>query len=230
MLKMYSRYKSENEDIGNIFWTTMSDLMLGLAIIFIVLFVVSMLGFSKGTISKFAQTKELVENLKNNFEQANINVTIDEMTGNLKIPETTLFELNSHVLTPQGEKFLSELAPIYINTIFSNKNISKDITHIIIEGHTDSQTFAGIKSKDEQFIRNMDLSLKRANAVAAYILQTKYDKNNSEKLRKIIVVEGKSFNEPIIVNGQEDFAKSRRVELKLEVKDWNIASAFGLKL
>ena len=35
--------------------------------------------------------------------------------------------------------------------------------------------------------------------------------------------------EPIIVNGHEDYAKSRRVELKIKVKDWSVASAFGLK-
>ena len=74
----------------------------------------------------------------------------------------------------------------------------------------------------------MDLSLKRANSVASYILQTDYDKSNSQALRKMIVVEGKSFNEPIIVDGHEDYAKSRRVELKIKVKDWSVASMFGL--
>lgn len=230
MLKMYNRQNSDNEDISNIFWTTMSDLMLGLAIIFIVLFVVAMTGFTQGSLSKHKATKELVESLKSDFGQANIDVSIDEMTGDLKIPSAALFELNSSVLTVQGKELLSNLAPIYIDTIFLNEDISKEIKHLIIEGHTDSQTFSGVNSKDEQFIRNMDLSLRRANAVAQYILQTKYDKKNSENFRKIIVVEGKSFNEPIIVNGKEDFAKSRRVELKLEVKDWNIASVFGLKL
>ena len=66
----------------------------------------------------------------------------------------------------------------------------------MIQGHTDSQTFAGVNSVDEQFVRNMDLSLKRANSVASYILQTNYDKRNSDAFRKMIVVEGKSFNEP----------------------------------
>jgi chemotaxis protein MotB len=134
------------------------------------------------------------------------------------------------VLSPHGKALLDKLAPIYINTIFSDKNLSDKIQGIIIEGHTDSQTFAGIKSKDEQFLKNMDLSLKRANAVAEYIFKTKYDKKYSESFRKIVVVEGKSFNEPILdKNGKEDYNKSRRVELKLQVKDWNITKALGLK-
>ncbi len=89
--------------------------------------------------------------------------------------------------------------------------------------------FAGVSSKDDQFVRNMDLSLKRANAVADYMFKTNYNKQYSEKLRKKLVVEGKSFNEPIIVNGKEDYDKSRRVELKLQVQSWDVAKALGLK-
>ena len=124
---------------------------------------------------------------------------------------------------------LDKLAPIYINSIFADKELSNEIQYIIIQGHTDSQTFAGVKSKDEQFLKNMDLSLKRANAVAEYIFKTNYDKKYADQFRKLVVVEGKSYNEPVIVNGKEDFDKSRRVELKLKVKDWNVSTALGLK-
>ena len=99
----------------------------------------------------------------------------------------------------------------------------------------DVQTFSneenlfGLKTKDEQFAKNMELSLLRANAVAQYaILKTSYDKANSEKLRKMLVVEGKSFSDPVIVDGKEDYNKSRRVELKLRVKARNFAQIFGL--
>ena len=74
----------------------------------------------------------------------------------------------------------------------------------------------------------MELSLKRANSVAEYMFKTNYNKNYSEQLRNKVVVEGKSFNEPILdANGKEDFAKSRRVELKLTVKRWDIMQALG---
>ncbi len=127
-----------------------------------------------------------------------------------------------------GKNFWTKLLR-FINSIFADKELAEQIQYIYIQGHTDSQMFAGINSKDEQFLRNMDLSLKRANAVAKYIFKTNYDKKYSEQFRKIIVVEGKSFNEPILVNGIEDFDKSRRVELKLKVKDWNVSTALGLK-
>ena len=122
----------------------------------------------------------------------------------------------------KGKKYLDKFIPIYVNTIFSNKELGEKITGVVIQGHTDSQNYAGLYSKEDQFTKNMELSLKRANAVAEYIFKTGYNKKYSDKLTKNLVVEGKSFTEPVIINGKEDYNKSRRVELKLIVKESNI--------
>ena len=116
-------------------------------------------------------------------------------------------------------EYLNKFAPIYLNSIFSNEFLSKNIDKIIIEGHTDSQTFVGKYSEDEQYMKNMELSLNRAFAVADYMSKTPYNKQNGDKLRKMIIVEGASFSNPIIINGKEDFDQSRRVELKLTMKN-----------
>jgi len=223
------RKKNIEEDTGNIFWVTMADLLLGLAIIFITLFVLAMTGFSQQNIQQQQVQMEVSEKISEGLKESDISADIDKMTGDLTIPDVELFELNSYVLSENGKKLLDKIAPIYINTIFADKELAGQIGSIIVQGHTDSQMFAGVNSKDAQFLLNMDLSLKRANAVAQYIFTTNYDKKYADNLRKILVVEGKSFNEPILVNGKEDFAKSRRVELKLKVKDWNVSTALGLK-
>lgn len=221
--------QNSNASEENIFWVTMADLLLGLAIIFITLFVLAMTGFSQQTIQQQKVQMEVSEKIGQELQKADIKVDMDKMTGDLKISDVELFELSDWKLSPKGKKLLDKLAPIYINSIFADKELSNEIQYIIIQGHTDSQTFAGVKSKDEQFLKNMDLSLKRANAVAEYIFKTNYDKKYADQFRKIVVVEGKSYNEPVIVNGKEDFDKSRRVELKLKVKDWNVSTALGLK-
>ncbi len=221
--------QNSNASEENIFWVTMADLLLGLAIIFITLFVLAMTGFSQQTIQQQKVQMEVSEKIGQELQKADIKVDMDKMTGDLKISDVELFELSDWKLSPKGKKLLDKLAPIYINSIFADKELSNEIQYIIIQGHTDSQTFAGVKSKDEQFLKNMDLSLKRANAVAEYIFKTNYDKKYADQFRKLVVVEGKSYNEPIIVNGKEDFDKSRRVELKLKVKDWNVSTALGLK-
>lgn len=229
---MAIKFRGQSNSSGseeNIFWVTMADLLLGLAIIFITLFVLAMTGFSQQTVQQQKVQMEVSDKISSEMQKEKVNIDIDKMTGDLKISDGQLFELNSYVLTPQGKNLLDKIAPIYINSIFADKELSQQIDHIVIQGHTDSQMFAGVTSKDEQFLRNMDLSLKRANAVATYILQTNYDKQYAEQFRKILVVEGKSYNEPILVNGIEDYDKSRRVELKLKIKDWNVSTALGLK-
>lgn len=229
---MSIKYFKKNSAAGseeNIFWVTMADLLLGLAIIFITLFVLAMTGFSQQNIQQQKVQMEVSEKISGDLQKADIAADIDKMTGDLKIDAAALFELNSYVLSENGKTLLDKLAPIYINSIFADKELAGQIQYIVIQGHTDSQMFAGVNSKDEQFLRNMDLSLKRANAVAEYIFKTNYNKAYADNFRKIVVVEGKSFNEPILVNGVEDYAKSRRVELKLKVKDWNVSTALGLK-
>jgi len=223
------RRQSKNESEENIFWITMSDLLLGLAIVFITLFVIAMTGFSQQALQQKKTQMEISNKISSELKKEGIVADIDKMTGDLKIADVELFELGSYVLSSKGKNLLDKLAPIYIDSIFADKELAEKIQYIIVQGHTDSQMFAGVNSKDEQFLRNMDLSLKRANAVAEYMFKTKYDKAYNDKFRKILVVEGKSYNEPVLVNGVEDFDKSRRVELKLKVKDWDVSSALGLK-
>ena len=219
----------KNDTEENIFWVTMSDLLLGLAVVFITLFVVAMTGFSQQQIHQYQTQMDISQKISDELKKTDIDVDIDKMTGDLKISDVELFDLNSYVLSENGKKLLDELAPIYVNSIFADKELAGQIDNIIIQGHTDSHMFAGVNSKDEQFLRNMDLSLKRANAVAQYIFKTKYNPEYAESFRKMVVVEGKSFNDPVLVNGVEDFDKSRRVELKLKVKSWDVSTALGLK-
>jgi chemotaxis protein MotB len=216
-----NRKKSDNEE-ENIFWVTMTDLLLGLTMVFMVLFVLAMVGFTQNKIQQQQTQSDVAKELIKNMQAQKINAQIDNLTGQVKISDLELFDVNSYVLSDNGKKYLDKFIPVYINTIFSNSKLSDKIVNISIQGHTDSQMFKNIPSKEEQFTKNMDLSLKRANAVENYLFKTAYDKKYTDKLTKILEVEGKSYTEPILANGKEDYNKSRRVELKLIVKDTNI--------
>ena len=216
------------EGDNNIFWTTMSDLMLGLAIVFMTLFVLAMTGFSQQSVKQKVKQIEVNKELTEKLQKADINVELDELTGDIKISDLELFELGSANLSPRGRAYLDKFGPIYINTIFSNKEVLDEIRNIEIQGHTDSQMFSGVKDPDQQYLLNMTLSLQRANAIADYLLKTKYDKKYNPQLKKMLVVEGKSFSQPILINGKEDYAKSRRVEMLLKTKKLDITEVlFG---
>lgn len=226
---MLMRKKSSHgaQGDGNIFWTTMSDLLLGLAIIFMVLFVLAMTGFTQDSVkqkqTQMEASKELVEKLK----EANIEATVDPVSGDVKISDLELFELNSYTLSANGKLYLNKLIPIYVENIFENEELESNISNIVVQGHTDSQQYANLSTENEQYVRNMTLSLQRANAVAEYIFKTNFNSTYDEKLRKMLVVEGRSYSDPVLKDGVEDFDKSRRVELKLKVKTFDILSRMG---
>lgn len=224
-----ARKKNIEAGDGNVFWTTMSDLMLGLAIIFMTLFVLAMTGFTQETIELQQNQTKASEQMAEKLKEANIDAEVDKLTGNVKISELELFEVGSYTLSAKGKEYLNKFVPIYVDTIFSNPALYENVVNVVVQGHTDTQMFKGLKTPNEQFVKNMELSLLRANAVEQYMFNTGYNKKYDETLRKMIVVEGKSFSEPVLTaDGKEDYAKSRRVELKLRVKAKNMSRMFGL--
>ncbi len=222
----YVKYNTNQSNDGNenVFWVTMSDLLLGLVVVFLVLFVFAITGFTQNKINEKETQYEVTEKIAQELQKNNIKVDVDKFSGTIKISDLELFELNSWELSPKGKAFMSKFVPVYLDSIMKDKQVRDGISQIVIEGHTDSQTFAGAKSVEEKYYKNMDLSLKRASSVAQYIVYSNYKgKDLYEKdLFKLFVVSGKGPSEPVIVNGKEDFAKSRRVELKLMFKDKSI--------
>ncbi len=205
----------DNEE--NIFWVTMTDLMTGLVLVFMVLFFWAYMEGQTSKIQEQVAQYSVSEEMKQALSEQKIEATV-ESSGIVKIKNLELFDVGSYELSSKGKEYLNKFAPIYINTIFSNDFLNKNVDKIVIEGHTDSQTFVGKFSENEQYMKNMELSLNRAFAVANYMSKTAYNKENSERLHKMILVEGASFSNPVITNGKEDFDLSRRVELKLIMK------------
>lgn len=216
---MRLRRKLEETNEGNIFWITMTDLMTGLVLVFIVLFVYAYLQGQYHKIEQNMAQESANKALQESLIDENIQATVDPVSGVVKIQDLELFELSSYKLSEKGKAYLDKFAPAYLNSLFSNEYLDKNIDKIIIQGHTDSQTFAGKYTDDEQYMKNMELSLNRAYAVANYMTNTSYNKENGNRLRKMILVEGASFSNPVMVNGKEDYDKSRRVELKLVFKN-----------
>lgn len=213
------RIRPHKEDTGenNIFWVTMTDLMTALVLVFIVLFFYTYMTSYYEKIQGKLEQKKASQALEETLKKQNIDANIDA-AGVVKISDLELFDVNSYELSEKGKQYLAKFSPAYLDSIFSNEYLNKNIEKIIIQGHTDSQTFRGEYSEDEQYMKNMELSLKRAYEVANYMTNTPYNKENGNRLRKMIIVEGASFSSPVLVNGKEDYAKSRRVELKVVMR------------
>ncbi|EDO8832650.1 OmpA family protein [Campylobacter coli] len=164
----------------------------------------------------FDKAKEKVQNLsliRENLSkelQAKLdsNITIDQKTGSISLPSEVLFDKDSYMLKNEAKASLRKILSEYFNAIINDPKILSNIENIIIEGHTDS---------DGSYIYNLDLSQKRAYEVMNFI----YTFYKDIRLQKLLMASGRSFSDPVLVNGVEDKDKSRRIEIKFSIKNDN---------
>ncbi len=149
---------------------------------------------------KLKVIKELKQSLGDNLD-----VTKD---GAMKLSSKILFDKGSAKLKNRSKKQIRKLFNRYIEVLFGNKDIAPHIDKILIEGHTDS---------DGSFIYNLELSQARALNVMKYLLTLPIVKKYN--LKDKLVATGRSYLEPVIVNGREDKDKSRRIEIKFRLKN-----------
>ncbi len=149
------------------------------------------------------------ENLSKELQaKLDSNITIDQKTGSISLPSEVLFDKDSYMLKNEAKASLRKILSEYFNAIINDPKILSNIENIIIEGHTDS---------DGSYIYNLDLSQKRAYEVMNFI----YTFYKDARLQKLLMASGRSFSDPILVNGVEDKDKSRRIEIKFSIKNDN---------
>ncbi len=136
-------------------------------------------------------------------------INIDKKSGSLRLASNILFDKGSSELKDGAKKELKSNFIKYADTLISNKNISKYLDKIVIEGHTDS---------DGGYLYNLKLSQKRAFAVMNYLLTLDYIKEN--KIERSLVASGRSYLDAIKdSNNIEDKDASRRIEIKFKLKN-----------
>lgn len=216
------------------FWISISDLMAGVLIIFILLFIFKMLDY-QGEIEKqkvvtnelnelqeeLRQTKEkvielsstrlkIIALLKDEFEKENIDIVIDENTGAIKLKEGILFDTSQSNIKPAGKEFLQKFMPVYFRILLDNEEIRKELGEIIIEGHTDDIS---------SYIYNLKLSQDRSFNVVKFLMSDEFEYKNKKLLIKYLTANGKSFSNLIYKEGEVDRDSSRRVEFKFKLKE-----------
>ena len=142
-------------------WLSIGDLMSGLLLIFVLLFVAAVIQLQ--TYIEQAQERRImiIMALKEELSEHDIKAELDAETGDISIMDSVLFDEGQWTLKRKGRDFLDVFIPVYSQVIFSSPDIEEEVVRVIVEGHTSS---AGSDSF------NMKLSLDRANSVAGYII------------------------------------------------------------
>jgi len=144
-------------------------------------------------------------------------IQIDPKNGSLRLSSKVLFDEGEYVLKEDSKSALKSALYDYFQTILDNNEINKHIDKIVIEGHTNSKG---------TYLYNLELSQKRAFSVMDFLLSL--DFNNHENLKELILASGRSFLDPIYTeDGKEDSDASRRIEIKLRLKNEEAIKEIG---
>ncbi|MEH2305454.1 MAG: OmpA family protein [Nostoc sp.] len=148
------------EDDSSIY-LSIADMMSSLLMFFALLFITTLLQLAQ----KDAPKRVVIGNVVGQMKSNNINVKVNPDTGDVSIQESILFAKGSTELKPEGKAFLRSFIPVYSGVIFSKTEFDKEISRVVIEGHT---------SSDGDNKTNLQLSLLRSASVYNYIF---YDMN-----------------------------------------------------
>ena len=155
----------------------------------------------------------IITSLSAALREANISAQVDPANGAIALESDVLFATNKYELSERGKQFIDRFLPVYLDVLFS-KDYQPYVSEVLIEGHTDT---AG------DYITNLQLSQRRALAVASYVLSDSYPIiSTAEKnlLRKLVTANGRSFSDPILdASGNVDMDASRRVVFKFRLTD-----------
>ena len=142
-------------------------------------------------------------------EKLGNSIHVDEKSGAIKFSSNILFDQNSYILKEEAKKELSSVLKNYLSLLLDDKEISKYIENITIEGHTNS---------DGTYLANLLLSQQRALAVMQFL----YESNIVDKklLSTFVNSSGRSSADLILdKKGVEDKDASRRIEIKFNIKN-----------
>lgn len=198
--------------------SSIADLMAGVLIIFILLFVFVTISSNREIkkketiIAGFTTTKSrIIDKVIYAFKENNITIDIDNTTGSIKIDAKLLFANNDYKLKPAGKEYLEKFIPIYVKILILDESIKNDVSQVIIEGHTDDVG---------SYIFNMELSQKRSFEVLRYIYTEMNDFEGKKEFENYVTANGRSkVNLIYDETGKVDRNKSRRVEIKFKLKE-----------
>ncbi|MDN3650308.1 OmpA family protein [Reinekea marina] len=203
-------------------WVSVSDLMAGLMMVFLLIAIVFMVNaeIERNKIRDVAVLydrlrTQLYEDLLTEF-QPDLDAWGAEINEDLSIrfgrPEL-IFDKGENELKTEFKAILEDFFPRYLAIIASEK-YRDDIAEVRIEGHTSSGWLG--RAEDEAYILNMGLSQARTRSTLSFLLEIPAVQNEKQWLKAHMTANGLSSSKPIYTAaGEENREGSRRVEFRL---------------
>jgi outer membrane protein OmpA-like peptidoglycan-associated protein len=208
------------------YFMSMTDMMVGLLLIFIILLVYFALNLQTRTAELAGANRtraQILRDLQTSLQAKGLQVEIDTQTGVLRLPDDVLFDKGDFRLTPRGEvavekvaTAMTEVLPCFTSSLLCRGRRSPHlIDAVFVEGHTDKDVMVGA-------MNNYGLSVRRAEATFARLqtvrpeLNTFRNKPDAESgSAPILGLSGYGPDRPI-ASGDDEAAKkrNRRIDLR----------------
>jgi outer membrane protein OmpA-like peptidoglycan-associated protein len=203
-------------------WSSISDLMSGLMIIFLFVSVAYMRSVTQEkdkiqqVVVMWNQTQEnlfldLYEEFKDDLQRWQASLNRETLSLRFEEP-SVFFEAGSAQITDGFKRILDDFFPRYLEIL---RKYQTNIAEVRIEGHTSSE-WTGTKDTMDAYFKNMELSQNRTRSVLQYCLTLSAVDQQLSWAIKTITANGLSSSSPILLdNGAEDHSLSRRVEFRV---------------
>ena len=240
------------------FWMSYTDLMSGFLIVFILIAAVLFVNYRSEHQRLESIAKELdddtidddrllewikdykkndLRNVVDQYEKIilptqSIEVKIDKRVGSIVLTHKLYDLFDSGDWTVHGDLgvYLTQYGPLLIKkTKEISDSLGRDV-ELRIEGHTDPTwgEYGGLRGTDYSFMKNLDLSSKRANSVYEYLFNLQTPDGSSiwtdeelDFIKKNMISVGYSFSRRIINDSVDDISlddESRRIEFRIIAK------------
>lgn len=133
--------------------------------------------------------------------------------GDVIFPDAILFDAGQDTIKPDFDRLLQTFCRLWFETLYEQREA---LDTVQVEGHASSE-YASLNTK-EAFVKNLDLSQRRAAAVFGRCLALGGDDDVTAWARTAMAAVGYSSSRAIMENGIENRSASRRVVFALEPK------------
>ena len=210
---------------GSQVWISVTDLMTGLMMVFLLISVVFMerVSHEKQQVQKIALTyrnyqdelhNSLIDEFKNDLARWDAGILED---GTVRFHEPdVLFDQGSTKIKPRFQEILAEFFPRYIGVLAGAK-YRDNIEELRIEGHT-SSVWEGSLSLEDRYLNNARLSQARSFVILEFCFKLPAVQSLQPWLTDVLRANGLAFARPILIENMEDTLRSRRVEFKVRTK------------
>lgn len=229
------------------FWLSVSDLMTGLVMVFVLVLLAVLhwrgeqherqqdklrqreqqaLALKKRLATVESRVRaalgvraSLVKELRRHFESVRERVDVDPRTGAIRIGESVLFEFNSSELKGNGKKVVSDVYGKLEKALFrSGFPYKQHLAAISIEGHASQER---LRKQTPERIRAdylNNLALSQARAQAVLDFLSGVSNVRQTELRRYAVAVGYGYARPRKVNDRSS-PENRRIEITFQLKD-----------